>query len=144
MGATLPFEPWESQSSDVSRSSGENSETEPITDSVSVPVISPVPSAPPTPSISVQNLPSAVAKPLPVIPSQTPTRPSHSRRPSGLETIRDSRLIPEDVDEQRISFSSLASLSLRDRESIDAQTLLDAVRGSETYVKNMMEGSPAG
>ena len=126
MGATLPFEPWESQSSDVSRSSGENSETEPITDSVSVPVISPVPSAPPTPSISVQNLPSAVAKPLPVIPSQTPTRPSHSRRPSGLETIRDSRLIPEDVDEQRISFSSLASLSLRDRESIDAQTLLDA------------------
>lgn len=119
MGATLPFEPWESQSSDISRSS-ENSETEPLTDSVSSAVNSPSLSTPTTPSLPT------VPKPLPVVPGQTPTRPSHSRRPSGLETIRDSRLIPEDVDEQRISFSSLASLSSKDRESIDAQTLLDA------------------
>lgn len=47
-----------------------------------------------------------------------------------------------------MSMSSAMALKLapymRNKEILVAQTLLDAVRGSETYVKNMMEGSPAG
>ncbi|CAL1712463.1 unnamed protein product [Somion occarium] len=127
VGAKLPVEPWESQSSDISTSEQSESEAADMALSrcMSAPALrarSPYPE-----------------QAFPGVQPQTPPKPSHSRRPSGLSTIRDSRLIPQDASVD--GFSSQESLTSEDvREIIDAQTLLDAGFISDTN-RDQVQGS---